>query len=145
MQASVTDFRTDIAVLHLRGELDAHTADGLRAALADLLERPVPRIVVDLAGLRFCDSVGLSAFVVSKQAITSRGGWLSFACASPFLKTLMGTVGLTRYFAMYADIDAAVAASSVLPPAATARLQAGVAIPVADRPHPNVSALGGEP
>jgi anti-anti-sigma factor len=120
MQASVTDLRTDIAVLHLRGELDADTAAGLRAALADLLKRPVPRIVVDLAGLRFCDSVGLSAFVVSKQAITSRGGWLSFACASPFLSTLMGTVGVTRYFSMYVDVDAAVAGSCAAPQAGSA-------------------------
>ena len=112
MQASVTDFRTDIAVLHLHGELDADTAVNLRTALADLVERPVPRIVVDLAGLRFCDSVGLSAFVVSKQVITARGGWLSFAAASPFLTGLMHTVGLTRYFPMYADIDEAVAAAA---------------------------------
>jgi anti-anti-sigma factor len=112
MQASVTDLRTNIAVLHLRGELDADTAAYLRTELADLVDRPVPRIVVDLEGLRFCDSVGLSAFVVSKQAITARGGWLSFAAASPFLGGLMKTVGLTRYFAMYADIDTAVAAST---------------------------------
>ena len=108
MQASVTDLRTDIAVLHLRGELDADTAPGLHAALADLLERPVPRVVVDLAGLRFCDSTGLSAFIVSKHLITERGGWLSLACANAFLQQLMQTVGLTRYFTLYADVDAAV-------------------------------------
>lgn len=108
MQASVTDLRTDIAVLHLRGELDAETTAHLHAALASLLERPVPRIVVDLAGLRFCDSTGLSAFIVSNQITTDRGGWLSLACASPFLQQLMRTVGLTRYFTLYADVDAAV-------------------------------------
>ena len=112
MQASVTDLRTDIAVLHLHGELDADTAAALRTALAGLVERPIPRIVVDLAGLRFCDSGGLSAFVVSKQVIAARGGWLSFAAASPFLAGLMQTVGLTRYFSMYVDIDTAVDAAT---------------------------------
>jgi anti-sigma B factor antagonist len=81
-------------------------------ALADLVARPVPRIVVDLGDLRFSDSVGLSAFIVSRQAIVSRGGWLSFAAASPFLQRLMESVGLTRYFSMYADVDTAVAESS---------------------------------
>jgi anti-sigma B factor antagonist len=112
MQASVTDLRTDIAVLHLRGELDADTATKLHVALASLLERPVPRIVVDLGDLRFCDSIGLSAFIVSKDVVLSRGGWLSFARANPFLERLMETVGLTRHFTLYADVDAAIAASA---------------------------------
>jgi len=110
MQATVTDHRSDVAVLHLKGELDADTASRLHAVLADLLERPVPRIVVDLSELKFCDSVGLSAFITCKQVIAARGGWLSFAAASPFLAQLMATVGLSRYFAIFPEVDDAIAA-----------------------------------
>ncbi|WP_127498821.1 STAS domain-containing protein [Actinoplanes solisilvae] len=113
MQATVTDHRSDIAVLHLRGELDSDTAIQLHATLADLLERPVPRIVVDLTDLKFCDSVGLSAFITSKQVITARGGWLSFAGANPFLNQLMETVGLARYFAIFPEVDDAIAAAQL--------------------------------
>jgi anti-sigma B factor antagonist len=113
MQAKVTDHRCDIAVLHLRGELDADTAGKLRSALAELLERPVPRIVVDLSDLKFCDSVGLSTFITSKQVIIARGGWLSFAGANPFLLRLLETVGLTRYFAVFPEVDDAIAASQL--------------------------------
>lgn len=112
MQATVTDLRTDITVLHLHGELDAGTSSHLRTALDDVVDRPVPRIVVDLGNLRFSDSVGLSAFIISQQMIVSRGGWLSFAAANPFLQRLMEAVGMTRYFAMYADVDTAVAEST---------------------------------
>ena len=111
MQATITDDRSDVAVLHLRGELDADTAPKLRATLADLLERPVPRVVVDLSDLKFCDSVGLSAFITSKQVISARGGWLSFAGANPFLLKLMETVGLTRYFAIFPRVEDAIAAA----------------------------------
>ena len=113
MQATVTDHRCDIAVLHLRGELDADTAGTLRATLADLLERPVPRIVVDLTDLKFCDSVGLSAFITSKQVIAARGGWLSFAGANPFLQRLLETVGLSKYFAIFPEVDDAIAAGQL--------------------------------
>ena len=113
MQATVTDHRCDIAVLHLTGELDADTAGALRATLVDLLERPVPRIVVDLTDLKFCDSVGLSAFITSKQVIADRGGWLSFAGANPFLVRLLETVGLSRYFAIFPDVDDAIAAAQL--------------------------------
>jgi anti-sigma B factor antagonist len=111
MQATITDHRSDVAVLHLKGELDADTAGQLHTTLADLLERPVPRIVVDVSQLKFCDSVGLSAFVTSKQVIAARGGWLSFAGANPFLLNLMETVGLTRYFAIFPEVDDAIAAA----------------------------------
>lgn len=111
MQASITDHRSGVAVLHLRGELDADTASTLHAMLADLLERPVPKIVVDVSQLKFCDSIGLSAFITSKQVLTARGGWLSFAGANPFLARLMVTVGLGRYFAIYPNVEVALAAA----------------------------------
>jgi anti-sigma B factor antagonist len=113
MQATVTDHRCDVAVLHLKGELDADTAGKLRDRLAELLERPVPRIVVDLTELKFCDSVGLSAFVTSKQVIAARGGWLSFAGANPFLVQLLETVGLSRYFAIFPEVEDAIAAAQL--------------------------------
>jgi anti-sigma B factor antagonist len=111
MQATVTDHRSHVAVLHLTGELDADTAMTLHSMLAGLLERPVPRIVVDLSELKFCDSVGLSAFITSKQVIAARGGCLSFAGANPFLTQLLETVGLSRYFAMFPTVDDAIAAA----------------------------------
>jgi anti-sigma B factor antagonist len=111
MQATITDHRSGIAVLHLRGELDADTASTLHAMLADLLERPVPRIVVDVSQLKFCDSIGLSAFITSKEVLTARGGWLSFAGANPFLSRLLETVGLSRYFAIFPAVDDALAAA----------------------------------
>ena len=113
MQVKVTDHHSDVAVLHLRGELDADTAVELHKTLAELLERPVPRIVVDLSDLKFCDSVGLSAFITSKHVITDRGGWLSFAGGNPFLVQLMETVGLSRYFAIFPEVDDAIAAAQL--------------------------------
>lgn len=113
MQATVTDTRSDVAVLRLSGELDAHTANQLHDLLAELLERPVPRIVVDLNDLKFCDSVGLSAFITAKQVITARGGWLSFAGANQFLTALLETVGLSRYFAIFPEVEDAIAAGQI--------------------------------
>jgi anti-sigma B factor antagonist len=105
MQATVTDHGPGIAVLRLAGELDADTAGTLHATLAGLIERPVPRIIVDLADLKFCDSIGLSAFVISRQVIATRGGWLRFACANPFMTQLLATVGLSRHFAVFCRVE----------------------------------------
>jgi anti-anti-sigma factor len=113
MRATVSDHRSDVTVLRLSGELDADTTSRLHATLANLLERPVPRIVVDVSDLRFCDSVGLSTFITSKQVIAARGGWLSFAGANPFLLNLMETVGLSRYFAIFPEVEDAIAAGQM--------------------------------
>ena len=113
MQVTVTDHRCDVAVLRLSGELDADTATALHIKLGELLERPIPRIVVDLADLKFCDSVGLSAFITCKQVITARGGWMCFAGANPFLARLMETVGLRRYFAIFPEVEDAIAAAQL--------------------------------
>ncbi|AEV89013.1 antirepressor [Actinoplanes sp. SE50] len=113
MRATITEHRPDVAVLHLRGELDADTSNELRVVLAELLERPVPRIVVDLTELKFCDSIGLSTFIISKEVIVARGGWLSFASADPFLTKLLRTVGLSRYFAIFPEVDDAIAAGQL--------------------------------
>jgi anti-anti-sigma factor len=110
MRATVIDHRTDIAVLHLLGELDAATADTLRDALDDLVSRPQPRIVVDLSELRFCDSMGLSAFIGAYLAAEDAGGWLRLAGANAFIRKLVETVGLTRYVALYDDVTTAMAA-----------------------------------
>jgi anti-sigma B factor antagonist len=113
MQVTVTDHRSEVSVLRLTGELDADTAPRLHALLAELLERPVPRIVVDLTSLKFCDSVGLSAFITAKQVITARGGWLSFAGSNRFVTDLLETVGLSRYFAIFPEVDDAIAAAQM--------------------------------
>ena len=69
--------------------------------------------VVDLTDLKFCDSVGLSAFITSKHVIAARGGWLSFAGANPFLLQLLETVGLSRYFAIFPEVEDAIAAAQL--------------------------------
>ncbi|GIF11280.1 STAS domain-containing protein [Actinoplanes teichomyceticus] len=113
MRAIITEHRPDVAVLHLRGELDADSAGALHTVLSDLLKRPVPRIVVDLTDLKFCDSIGLSAFITSKEVIVSRGGWLSFAGPRPFMAQLLETIGLSRYFAIFPEVDDAIAAGQL--------------------------------
>jgi anti-sigma B factor antagonist len=45
--------------------------------------------------------------------IAARGGWLSFAGANPFLVQLLETVGLSRYFAIFPEVEDAIAAAQL--------------------------------
>ena len=56
----------------LGGELEFGTAASLRSALSDLVQQDCDRVVVDLAGVEFIDSTGLSLLVQAKQRVSPR-------------------------------------------------------------------------
>src|SRR6266511_3783587 len=76
MQVSVAHRPPNTAVLTLRGSLDIDTAPSLKANLNRLVERPSPRVVVDMSGLDFCDSMGVGVLVTAHGRAMERGGWV---------------------------------------------------------------------
>ena len=113
MDVSVVDHPDDgVAVVALRGQLDIDTAAHLRGALRMVLRRPVPRIVVDLSDLTFCDSIGLSSLALAHNHCVESGGYLRLAAPNPFLRKVLTVVGLAAALPMYRTVDAARAADS---------------------------------
>ncbi|GAB1641008.1 STAS domain-containing protein [Krasilnikovia sp. MM14-A1259] len=107
MQVSVAHHPPNTAVLVLRGSLDIDTAPSLKANLTRLVERPRPRVVVDLGGLDFCDSVGVGVLVAAHGRAVERGGWVRLAAPSKFLCRLLDTLGLTGHLSLHPDVAAA--------------------------------------
>src|SRR4051794_586385 len=99
----------DPVVVTVRGNLDLDSAPVLDTTLDQVLQRPVPRIVVDLSGVEFCDSTGLSAFVVGHNRALSAGGWLRLAAPSDWMNHLLDTVGLTGRLGVYPGVADALA------------------------------------
>ena len=107
MQVSVAHHPPNTAVLTLRGSLDIDTAPVLKANLGRLVERPTPRVIVDVAGLDFCDSMGVGVLVTAHGRAVERGGWVRLAGPSGFLRRLLDTLGLTDYMSLHSDVEAA--------------------------------------
>lgn len=102
----------DAVVVTLHGDIDLFSADQLRASLAGLVDQAVTKIVVDLAAVAFCDSVGLSAFVDGHRRCRAAGGFLRLAAATPFLQRVLSVVGLVGPVALYNTVAAACAGDS---------------------------------
>ncbi|MCK2215780.1 STAS domain-containing protein [Actinomadura sp. ATCC 31491] len=85
--------RDGYAVIRLTGELDLLTRPRLVAACDALLERGIARIVVDAAGLRFCDCAGLSALLGRQREAWRRGGSLLVIGAHGVLARLLAITG----------------------------------------------------
>ena|SRR5437762_912698 len=109
MDVAVTrpDTRTDPVVLRLSGQLDLDTAARLRTALDELAGERRWKIVVDLSGLDFCDSIGLSTIVVGHRLCVAEGGWLSLAAPTPFMVRLLCAVGVADSVPVYGTVDGA--------------------------------------
>jgi anti-sigma B factor antagonist len=108
MDVSVTE-DSGAVVVAVRGHLDLDHAPLLTACLNDVLRRPRPRVVVDLSGVEFCDSIGLSTFVVGHHRARAAGGWLRLAAPGEFLEQLLDTVGLARRIGVHPTVADALA------------------------------------
>jgi anti-anti-sigma factor len=107
MDIAVTSRSGDpITVVALRGELDVDSCPKLPAALTGLTARGAIRIVVDLSGLTFCDSIGLSAFVDAHRHCHHAGGYVRLAALTPFLLRSLAAVGLLNHVPIYPTVAA---------------------------------------
>ena len=95
MDVAVTERADGVVLVAVRGALDIDSAPQFRAAMHGALDRGRSRIVVDLGGVEFCDSVGLGTFAYSHNRCVADGGYLRLVAPSPFLAGLLDTVGLT--------------------------------------------------
>ena len=98
---------TDTTIVSLHGQLDLDTAPQLADTLTQLHTSAVCRIVVDLSGIQFCDSTGLSALVVAYHQARTAGGYLRLADPSPFLLRLLTVVGIRASIPIYRSTGAA--------------------------------------
>ncbi|WP_329519099.1 STAS domain-containing protein [Spirillospora sp. NBC_01491] len=96
-------------ILYLNGELDCAQAETVRAMVDETLGRPRPdgpgrpRIALDLSGVSFCDSYGLSVLVYAAKRVRSRGGVLLLAGASSQVRALIERCGLQRLLTLAPD------------------------------------------
>ena len=98
-QLTVEEKRTDDeAVLILNGEIDIATAGDLRdAARRTIATRPA-RLVLDFAGVTFCDSQGLSALIALNKDVRATDGRLTFINVGDFMGRLLDVTGLRAAF-----------------------------------------------
>jgi anti-sigma B factor antagonist len=91
----------EAVVLVLRGELDLPTSPKLREALVDVIGEG-RRVVVDLEGLSFLDSVGLGILVSGLKRARSHGGELEIVCANRAVLRPFELTGLDEVFTIHA-------------------------------------------
>jgi anti-anti-sigma factor len=80
--------------IHLAGEIDVLTVTSLSALVNEELADPPARIVLDMAGVTFCDSQGLGTLVVLSRKAQHARVVLALANVGDFLLRVLDITGL---------------------------------------------------
>lgn len=81
------------------GEIDAHTAPSLGAAI----DAAGPDVDLDLAGVEFVDSSGLRVLIDAHQRLAEAGGGLRLTAVSEPVRRLLEISGVSDYLGVTRD------------------------------------------
>ncbi|MEV1088937.1 STAS domain-containing protein [Streptomyces microflavus] len=94
-------------VLEITGDLDHGTAPELRKAVDRLTLAAGQLLILDLTGLVFCDSSGITALLAARNLATEQGGGIALAAVPANTARILSIVGLDRVFTIHPDISSA--------------------------------------
>jgi anti-anti-sigma factor len=123
-EAAGTPGQGRIPVLVVRGELDSANFQELLAAVEVALDTAAPvcdacspaRMVLDLDGVTFCDSRGLSALVGAVTSAAHRGRSLRLCAGDDSaVRRLLARVAMTEVLALHRHVPDAAAAPGPSP------------------------------
>jgi anti-sigma B factor antagonist len=98
----------DVAVVRLRGEADLHTAPILRDALDRAIDTGVGRVVIDLTGVSFVDSMMLGVLLGTTRRSRLRGTEMRIVVDDPHVRRIFELTLLDRVLALYPSLELAV-------------------------------------
>lgn len=93
-------------LLQITGVLDAVGAAKLLSRLDRLIDQGHRHLVLDLAGVEFCNSSGVSALVRGRARASAAAGGLRIVAASPRVMRVLTLSGLARMFGLESAVDA---------------------------------------
>jgi anti-sigma B factor antagonist len=95
------------AVLSVKGDVDIYTAPRLRERIIQLADDGKRRILVDLQGVEFMDSTGLSVLVAGLKRLKENDGVLALVVTREPVLRILSITGLDRVFPIYDEVAAA--------------------------------------
>jgi anti-sigma B factor antagonist len=104
-----------VQVVNVSGEIHVSTAPSFREQLTEVIESGGSALVLDLSGVEFIDSTGLSVLLNGLRLVSQRHGHLALVCTNPTVMRLFQITSLDATFDIFEARAAAVA--HVLQPA----------------------------
>jgi anti-anti-sigma factor len=107
LDLSVRNADADTAVITAVGDIDYASHTLLRDVAGGAVDRKRVRLILELSGVRICDSTALSLFVDLHRQTTAAGGWLRLAAPRRLLVSTLAITNLDRILPVFDSVDAA--------------------------------------
>jgi anti-sigma B factor antagonist len=104
-----------VHIVNVSGEIHVSTAPAFREQLNAVIEGGTAMLVLDLSGVDFIDSTGLSVLLNGLRLVNQRHARMALVCANPTVMRLFQITSLDATFDIFDDRAAAIA--SVTQPA----------------------------
>jgi anti-sigma B factor antagonist len=88
-------------VINVRGEIHVQTAPRFAQRLSDAIDRGNTSIVLDLSGVEFIDSTGLSVLLTGLRQVVQAHGRMALVCANPTVLRLFEITSLDETFDIF--------------------------------------------
>lgn len=98
----------DVEVLHLKGQLDAHSFPQLQDTLERIDAANPPRVVLDCSGLEYVSSAGLGVLKKMSREFRQREGDLRLSTLQPKIANVIDLLGFSAVIKVFPSKDDAV-------------------------------------
>jgi anti-sigma B factor antagonist len=105
LEVTVTESSPASTLLTVSGELAGSGAERLLARLDRLLDQGHRYVVLDLSGVSFCDSSGISALVRGHARASAAAGGLRLSAASDQVVRILELSGLARMLGLKSTVE----------------------------------------
>ncbi|MEE1042736.1 MAG: anti-sigma F factor antagonist [Clostridia bacterium] len=101
---TLLEYKDDVMIVRLSGELDQHYATTLRSNIdSQVAHRGIHKIVFDFSKVGFMDSSGIGVIMGRYRLMQSVGGRVCAFGVSPRLDKLIEMSGIKRIVSVYED------------------------------------------
>ncbi len=103
MSSAVPVSNPEPNLLILQGDIDLHASPRVREAASLLLEKQIPRILVDLGGVTYMDSSGIAVLIETMQLSQNYGGQLALFAIPQRVRAVFEIAQLDQVLDLYPD------------------------------------------
>ncbi len=97
----------DIAILSVKGFLDAHTFEKFDQSLQKLFEDSIYKIALDFSGVTYISSAGADVLVRALSIVGKHGGKIVIVGPQENTKKVFELLGIDQLFKITSDMDEA--------------------------------------
>ncbi|MEW2082740.1 STAS domain-containing protein [Streptomyces sp. NPDC005283] len=94
-------------VIELTGDLDNHSAPEVRVLLPELVLQAGQQLVIDLTGITFCDSSGITVLIAARNRALEAHAGIVLAAVPDRVSRIFRMVGLDHVFPTHPTAQAA--------------------------------------